>query len=46
MKVLNTIEYSFNPFLWQVDLSLVPGAQCEASLKTALNSRQPGTGDR
>ena len=30
----------------KVDLSLVPDAHCEAKLKWALNTRQPGSGDR
>ena len=33
-------------FSLKVDLSLVPDNQCEAKLKTALNSRQLGVGDR
>merc|ERR1712061_769620 len=40
------IDGTFQFIPKKVDLSLVPGAQCEASLKNALNSRQPGTGDR
>ena len=40
------IDGTFQFIPKKVDLSLVPDNQCEAKLKTALNSRQPGVGDR
>merc|ERR1712152_121099 len=39
------IDGTFQFIPKKVDLSLVPDNQCEAKLKTALNSRQPGVGD-
>merc|ERR1712179_442510 len=40
------IDGTFQFIPKKVDLSLVSDNQCEAKLKTALNSRQPGVGDR
>merc|ERR1712107_747038 len=40
------VDGSFQFIPKKVDLSLMPGDQCEARLKLALNTRQQGTGDR